>query len=316
MLQQTINWIMYSLMDLNSSSRLFASLNYFIYDVIKILFLMFLLISFVTFLRTYINQEKFKIWLSKGGIFSNIFASIFGAITPFCSCSSIPIYLSMIKANIPLGVSFSFLVTSPIINEYLVVLMLGFFGLKVTIAYILSGIFLGVFSGMILGRLKLEKYIIRDPGKKILEIKINYNFKKRVIFGLREGKYIIKKLWIWVLAGVALGAIIHNYIPQELIEVIVGKTGVFAVPLSVLLGIPIYANCVAILPIAVILFQKGLPLGTVLAFMMSLSALSLPEAIILKSVMKLKLLILFFSIVALGIIFTGYLFNFLQHILI
>ncbi len=318
MLDTLINWILYSLIGLNSGLKWVESLNFFIYDSIKILLLLFVMIFLIGFLRTYVSQEKIKKWISKKKYgLGNLMASLFGAITPFCSCSSIPLFISFLEAGIPLGVTFSFLITSPLVNEYLVVLMLGFFGWKITIAYIISGILIGVISGIILGKMKLEKYLEKDLFKnKVSEKETRYNkISKRFLFGLNEAKSIVKKLWIWILAGVGIGAVIHNYIPAEVIQSIVNKGGLFAVPLAVILGVPMYGSCAAIIPIAVVLFQKGVPLGTALAFMMATAALSFPEAVILRRAMKLRLIAIFFGVVALAIILTGYLYNVLQAVL-
>lgn len=315
MLDQLINWILYSLLSLDSSLKWVESLNFFIYDSIKILLLLFTMISVIGFLRTYLSQAKIKKWITtkKYGL-SNIFASLFGAITPFCSCSSIPLFLSFLEAGVPLGVTFSFLITSPLVNEYLVVLMYGFFGWKITLAYVISGILIGVISGLILGKMKLEKYLVKDliSNDKNIEKEIKYTkIEQRLKFGLNEATSIIKKLWKWILIGVGIGAIIHNYVPADLIQSIVSKGGFLSVPLAVILGVPMYGSCAAIVPIAVVLFQKGMPLGTALSFMMAISALSFPEAVILRRAMNLKLIAIFFSVVTLGIIITGYLFNFL-----
>ncbi len=189
-----------------------------------------------------------------------------------------------------------------------------FFGFKITVLYVISGILIGVFAGLILGKMKLEKHLVKDlvaSNSKIKEIKYN-KIKERIVFGIKEAKSIVKKLWVWILVAVAIGALIHNYLPQEFIQGIISKGGVFTVPIATLLGVPLYGSCAAIVPIAVVLFQKGIPLGTVLAFMMAIAALSLPEAIILRRAMKLKLIAIFFGIVTLAIIFTGYLFNLLQ----
>jgi len=211
------------------------------------------------------------------------------------------------------------LITSPLINEYLVVLMLGFFGWKITLAYVISGMILGIFSGVILGKMKLEMYLERDIAGSGDEGACKVNRKgigQRIGFGLNEAKCMIKKLWLWVLVGVGIGALIHNYVPQEAIQSIVNKTGPFSVIIAVLAGVPMYGSCAAIVPIAVVLFQKGFPLGTALAFMMAVAALSLPEAVMLRRAMKLKLIAIFFAITSLGIIFTGYLFNVLVRILV
>jgi len=320
MLEELVNWILYSAIGLNPEIKWVESLDFFIYDSIKIILLLFVMISIIGFLRTYLPQNEVKKWISgKKYGFNNLIAACFGAITPFCSCSSIPIFLSFLRAGVPLGVTFSFLITSPLVNEYLVVLMLGFFGWKITLAYVISGILIGVICGLVLGRMKLEKYLVEDlisaNNKAGKEIKYN-SIQKRIIFGLNEALSIIKKLWIWVLVGVGIGAVIHNYVPSEVIQSVVSKGGIFAVPLVVILGVPMYGSCAAIVPIAVVLFEKGVPLGTALAFMMAIAALSLPEAVILRRAMKLKLIAIFFGIVALAIILTGYLYNILQVILV
>jgi len=315
MLQIITDWLVGSVFGLNPASRLAHSLNFFIYDSVKILLLLFFMIAIIGFLRTYLPQRKVKKWLSgmKMGL-GNLSASLFGAVTPFCSCSSIPIFLGFLEAGIPLGVTFSFLITSPLINEYLVVLMWGFFGWKITLAYVISGILIGTLSGIILGKMKLEKHLVKDIIAKNSEIKDvrHEGMKSRVSFGINESVSILKKLWIWVLVGVGIGAIIHNYVPQEVIQRIINAGGIFTVPIATALGVPMYGSCAAIVPIAVVLFQKGIPLGTALAFMMATAALSLPEAIILRRAMKLKLIAIFFGIVTLAIIFTGYMLNALQ----
>ena len=318
MLQLIVDWLTYSILKLDPGSKLGAGINFFIYDSAKIILLLFVLIAVIGFLRSFISQQKIKAWITGTRVWGNFFASLFGAVTPFCSCSSIPIFISFLKAGVPLGITFSFLITSPLINEYLVVLMLGFFGWKITLAYVISGMAIGIISGVILGKMKLEKYMEKDivveNAEEVSWIKYK-GIKQRIIFGANEAKSIVQKLWIWVLIGVGLGALIHNYVPEEAIRAIISKTGIFSVPIATLIGVPMYGSCAAIVPIAVVLFQKGFPLGTALAFMMAVAALSLPEAIMLRRAMKLKLIAIFFSITALAIIITGYLFNALQKIL-
>jgi len=311
--------MLYSIFGLDSSSALVQSLNFFIYDSVKILLLLFFMIFAIGFLRTYLPQRKIKKLLSgkKRGV-ANFAASIFGAITPFCSCSSIPIFLGFLEAGVPLGVTFSFLITSPLVNEYLVILMLGFFGWKITAAYVVSGILIGVFSGMVLGKMKLEKYLVKDlisSNSKLAKERKYKTIRHRLLFGFEEASSITKKIWLWVLAGVGIGALIHNFVPNELIQELINSSGVLAVPIATLLGVPIYGSCAAIVPIALVLFEKGVPLGTALAFMMATAALSIPEAVMLRRAMKLQLILIFFAITALAIIFTGYLLNFLQPFL-
>jgi uncharacterized protein len=319
MLQIAVDQLTYSLLRLDSASKLGAGINFFIYDSVKILLLLFVMISIIGFLRSFVSQEKIKAWVSQKKGLGNFFAALFGAVTPFCSCSSIPIFLSFLKAGIPLGVTFSFLITSPIINEYLVVLMFGFFGWKITMMYVASGLAIGIVSGVILGKMKLEKYLEKDivdlNRAAVQEVKYR-GIKQRVAFGFSEAVSIVSKLWVWILIGVGIGAGIHNYVSQDMVQSIAGKAGIFSVPLAVLIGVPMYGGCAAILPIAVVLFQKGFPLGTALSFMMAVSALSFPEAVMLRRAMKLKLISIFFVITTLAIILTGYLFNFLQKVLV
>lgn len=320
MLQLIVDWFVYGVLKLPGSSKLAGVINFFIYDAIKIMLLLFAMIMVIGFLRTFLPHGKVKEWLSKGRGSGNLFASLFGAATPFCSCSSIPIFLSFLEAGVPLGIAFSFLITSPLINEYLAVLMFGFFGWKITLAYIISGIAIGAVSGIVLGRMRLERYLVNDiisPDVDMFNDGAKFRrLKDRILFGVNEAKSIVRKLWGWVLVGVGIGALIHNYIPQEAVQTLVGKTGVFSVPIATLIGVPMYGSCAAILPIAIVLFQKGFPLGTALAFMMAVSALSLPEAIMLRRAMKLRLIAIFFGITTLAIILTGYMFNLLQKILI
>jgi uncharacterized membrane protein YraQ (UPF0718 family) len=320
MLKVAVDWFLYALVDLDPSLKSAQAMNFFIYDSVKIILLLFVMIFAIGFLRTYIPQERVKSWLSgkkRGG--GNVMASMFGAVTPFCSCSSIPIFLGFLEAGIPLGVTFSFLITSPLVNEYLAVLMLGFFGWKITLAYVVSGVLIGVFSGLILGTMRLDKHLVTDifalNSKDEEEVQY-YEVKDRLAFGLNESTSIIRKLWIWVLVGVGIGAVIHNYVPEEVIHGIISRGGVFSVPIATILGVPIYGSCAAIVPIAVVLFQKGVPLGTALAFMMATVALSLPEAVILRRAMKLRLILIFFGVTTLAIIFIGYLFNILQNLMI
>jgi hypothetical protein len=318
MLLKFSDWLVYGVIGLDPSSRFGASVNFFVYDSVKIILLLYVMIFTIGVLRSFVSPLKVREWGKKRGIVSNFFAAAFGAVTPFCSCSSIPIFLSFLKVGIPLGVTFSFLITSPLINEYLVVLMLGFFGWKITALYVLSGILIGVISGVVLGRMRLERYLARDMAEnnsREIEEKNYRTFSDRVRFGFTEAVSIVRKIWMWVLVGVGLGALIHNYVPDEIVHSIISRVGVFSVPISTILGVPMYGSCAAIVPIAIVLFQKGIPLGTALAFMMAIAALSLPEAIMLRRAMNLRLILIFFGVTAAAIIFTGYIFNILQKLL-
>jgi len=311
MLKFAIDFLTYQILGLSPASKIGQVINFFIYDSIKIIFLLLVMISLIGFLRSFISQNKIRTWIEKQPKFiGHLVAALFGAFTPFCSCSSIPIFLSFLEAGIPLGITFSFLITSPLLNEYLFILMASFFGLKIAIIYALSGISIGVVAGMVLGKMKLEKYLKPDVITPAIEDESQLfpNFKSRIVFGISEGYQITKKLILWILLGVSIGSLIHNLIPQEAIQTLIGKGGILTIPVATLLGVPMYGSCAAIVPIAVVLFQKGVPLGAALAFMMAVSALSLPEAIILKRAMQTKLIVIYFSIVALGIMFIGFLF--------
>ena len=319
MLLKLADWLTYDIFRLVPETKFGGAIHFFIYDSAKILLLLFGLIFVIGVMRTFLPQSTIRKWMNRRGIAGNFFSALFGALTPFCSCSSIPIFLGFLEAGIPLGVTFSFLITSPLINEYLVVLMLGFFGWKIAALYVVSGMLIGITAGTILGKMKLEIYLENDLIEKRSadnEERTFPAFPSRLRFGWEESSSITRKIWGWVLIGVGIGAVIHNYVPQETIHAIISKTGIFSVPIATILGVPMYGSCAAIVPIAVVLFQKGIPLGTALAFMMAIAALSLPEAIMLRRAMKLHLILVFFSITAAAIIVTGYIFNFLQSVLI
>jgi len=312
MIKEIVDWFIISILNIELKSKLGSSLDFFIYDSIKIFLLLFVMITVIGILRSYVSNKKIKEKLSKQkGFVGNILASLFGALTPFCTCSSIPFFIGFVEAGVPLGIAFSFLITSPIINEYMAVIMFGVFGLKITLIYILLGITIGTIGGIVIGKTKPEKDIVKDIYIKSLndkEMKFN-NFKQRISFGLNESTTIIKKIWLFIFIGLGIGAVIHGFVPDAFFSSLISKTGMFSVPLATILGVPLYASCAAIVPIAVVLFQKGLPLGTAMAFMMATASLSLPEAIILRRVMNLKLIAKFFGIVTLGIIVIGYIFN-------
>ena len=319
MLLKFADALVYGLLGLDRAKPLSGAVHFFVYDSVKILLLLFTMILVIGVLRTYLPQAKIKRWMGRRGGVGSFLAALFGAVTPFCSCSSIPIFFGFLEAGIPLGVSFSFLITSPLINEYLVVLMFGFFGWKITALYVASGLLIGTLSGIILGRMRLERYLVSDfisSAKETGEGQVFRSFRERLRFGWQESCSITRKIWGWVLIGVGIGAVIHNYVPQETIQSIVGSMGFFSVPVAVILGVPMYGSCAGIVPIAVVLFQKGMPLGTALGFMMAVAALSLPEAIMLRRAMKLPLIAIFFGVTTLAIIVTGYFLNFLQHVLV
>jgi uncharacterized membrane protein YraQ (UPF0718 family) len=317
MLLKLSDWLVYQLAGMDSESRFGGAVHFFVYDTLKIFLLLAGMIFLIGVLRTWLPEQKLKAWMGRGGWWGNVVAALFGAVTPFCSCSSIPIFISLLKAGVPLGVTFSFLITSPLINEYLVILMAGEFGVPVTVAYVAGGMFIGITAGMVLGHLQLERYLEEDILRSAHETEgpVVYTWAKRLRYGFDEAVGVVRQIWMWVLVGVAVGAVIHNYVPQEAIQRLMSATGVFSVPLATLFGVPMYGSCAAIVPVAVVLFEKGIPLGTALAFMMAMAALSLPEAIMLRRTMSLPLIGLFFGITSAGIILLGYLLNLLEPLL-
>lgn len=311
MLNTFTDFLVYHLLGLSPETHFGESVHFFVYDVIKILFLIFTVMTIIGFIRTYLSPQKLKEFMtkSKWGL-GNLAASSFGAVTPFCSCSSIPLFLGFIKARVPLGIAFSYLITAPLVNEVAFVMMGGLFGWRLALIYAFTGIALGVVVGLILGKLNLEKHLILEGENAILNEKLLPKvFKKRITYALSDTFKTLKKLWPYVVGGVAVGAFIHGYVPQEFFVNTVGKYEMLSVPMAVLLGVPIYAGCSAVVPVVFSITSSGVPLGTSLAFMMSIAGLSLPEAIILKRVMKFKLLALYFGVVTIGIIAIGLLFN-------
>ena len=317
MLTELIDLLIYDWAGMDPESKFTGAVHFFFYDTIKIFLLLAAMIFVIGVLRSYLPEHKLKAWMSQGGIVGNFVAALFGAITPFCSCSSIPIFISLLKAGVPLGVTFSFLITSPIINEYLVILMAGEFGMPITIAYVCSGLLIGTVAGAILGKMGLSKYLEQDiiNSARAYDSEVQHTIITRLRYGLDEAVSVIQQIWLWVIVGVGIGAFIHNYVPQDTIHSLMAATGIFSVPIATVLGVPMYGSCAAIVPIAVVLFQKGIPLGTALAFMMAMAALSLPEAIMLRRTMHLKLIGIYFGITTLAIIFTGYLLNLLANYL-
>jgi len=312
-IQIFVNWLVYSLFSLQHGSVLGGAINFFIYDSIKILILLAVIIFVVSYIRTYLAPERIKKFLSKKFEFlGNMTASTIGIFTPFCSCSAVPLFIGLVESGVPLGVTFSYLIAAPLINEVAAALLWGLFGWKIALLYVASGWIISVLAGFILGKMKLERYVEEYVYKIKIKQQATLNKKlqkERISESLGETKSITKKVFFYVLIGIAIGAFIHGYAPENLLTQIAGKGNWFAVPIAVLIGVPLYANAAGMIPIVSSLIEKGLPLGTALAFMMAVTALSLPEAIILRKVMKPRLLAIYFGIVALGIIFTGYLFN-------
>lgn len=316
MFQIFANWLTYTLLNLDPKTKLGSSINFFVYDTIKIYFLMLAIIAVIAFIRTYLPPHKLKEIFAKQrfGI-GNLSAAILGAVTPFCSCSGVPIFIGFLKAEIPLGIAFSFIITSPLVNEIVFVLMGGTFGWKIATLYALSGIILGVVAGIIIGKMNLEKEIILNLDDKGENLFLDYLPKSlggKIQYSLHESFNTFKKLWLIIAIGIGVAAGIHGYVPADFFRQYLNINSFLAVPIATLVGIPIYAGCSTIVPIIFALTTQGVPLGTALAFMMGIAGLSLPEAIILKKVMTTKLLVIFFGTVAVGIILIGYLFNLIQ----
>jgi len=299
----------------NLTGQVNDTVNFFIYDTFKIWFLLITIIFAVSYLRTHFNTEYVRSYLQgKSEFTGNILAALFGIITPFCSCSAIPLFLGFIQARIPLGVTFSFLISSPLNNEIAIALLFGIFGWKITLLYIGFGLFIAIVGGYIIGRMNMEKYVIIDVkvmDGELDDVKIKLTFKQRVRQSFDYTKDIFNKIWLYVLVGVSIGAFIHGYVPTELIVQYAGPNNQFAPLIAVLAGIPMYSNASGVMPLIEVLTSKGMLLGTALSFMMAITALSLPEAMILKKILHTKLIVLFFSIVGFGIVCIGYLFNFI-----
>ena len=310
------NWMTFSLFGIEQGTHLGASVQFFIYDILKIFALMILITHFMSALRYYLPIEKLRNFLTKRKLYGldYFFATIFGAITPFCTCSSIPLFVGFLEARIPLGVTFAFMITSPLINEVAVALFFGVFGWKVTLAYVLAGILLGMLGGFILGKLKMEKYVadfvwkVKTKKKEQGETK-KESFKKIFPKISKEAFKIVKRIAPYILVGIGIGAFIHGYVPEGFFEEHLEEAGFLGVPLAVILAVPMYSNASGVIPIIQSLVAKGVPLGTALAFMMATVGLSLPEALILKKVLKWQLLAVFFGIVTIGIIVIGYFLN-------
>ncbi len=317
-LQPISDFIVDDIIGMTKGSHLTETMRFFIFEVPKVLLLLVLIIFGVGILRTYFTPEKTRKALEGKSLFTgNILAALLGIVTPFCSCSAIPLFIGFVEAGVPLGVTFSFLIAAPMINEVAVVMLLGLFGWKVTLIYIGTGLFIAIFSGWVIGKLKLERYI----AEWVFKVKVNQEnsiieenkqFSERISSGYNAVKEIVGKIWIYIVIGIAVGAGAHGYVPEDFLGALLGKGSWYGVPLAIVLGVPMYSNAAGIIPIVSVLIDKGVSLGTALAFMMSVIALSLPEIIILKKILKWQLIAIFVGIVASGIVAVGYLFNFVM----
>lgn len=310
------DFIIYTIAGLESSTQLTNAIWFFIYEVPKVLLLLILVVFVVGIIRSYFSPERTrKILGGKSQFTGNILASALGVVTPFCSCSAIPLFLGFVQSGIPLGVTFSFLIAAPMINEVALVLLFGLFGWKTALLYAATGLIIAIVSGYTIGRLKLEKYVeswvYETKARNTDLINEKILFSERIDSGISAVKEIVAKVWIYIVTGIAVGAGIHAYVPENFMASLMGRSAWWSVPLSVLIGIPMYSNAAGIIPVVQVLLEKGASLGTVLAFMMSVIGLSLPETIILKKVLKFQLIGIFIAVVGVGIIIVGYLFNFI-----
>ena len=312
-LEKSVDTLVYGFFAMDKNTAIAESLHFFIFDTIKIYILLVLIIFVVSFLRTYFNTDKVRVYLQgKSEFTGNILAALFGIITPFCSCSAIPLFLGFMQARIPLGITFSFLISSPMNNEIAIALLFGLFGWKITALYIGFGLLVAIIGGFAVGKMGMEKYVLIPvvPMNGDLEnVEIKLTFKQRSKDSWNYTYDILEKIYLYVLIGVGIGAFIHGYVPTDFIVHYAGSNTWYSVPLAVLMGVPMYSNAAGVMPLIEVLTGKGMLLGTALSFMMAITALSLPEAMILKRILHVRLIATFFGIVALGIVGVGYLFN-------
>ncbi len=308
------NFFSYGLLGLKQGSHLGDAVQFFVYDAPKVMMLLTLVVFIIGMIRSFFTQERTRKYLAgKRESAGNVMAALLGIVTPFCSCSAVPLFLGFVQAGIPLGVTFSFLIAAPMVNEIALILLYGLLGWKVAAIYFTSGLLIAIISGWIIGRFKLEHWIedwvqeLRAGEALVIEGKLTW--ADRVMRGKEAVRDIVGKVWIYVIAGIAVGALIHGYVPEDFMARIMGKDAWWSVPAAIVVGIPMYSSAAGIVPVVEALLGKGAALGTVLAFMMSVIALSLPEMVILRKVLKPKLIGVFIAVVGSGILFTGFLFN-------
>ena len=313
-LQWAADGIVFGILKLRPGAHLTETLRFFLFEVPKVLLLLTLIVFFVGIIRSYFSPERTRKILEGKSLFAgNVMAGMLGIVTPFCSCSAIPLFLGFVEAGIPLGVTFSFLLAAPMINEVAVVLLFGLFGWKTALLYVSTGLIIAIAAGWTIGKLKLERFVeewvYKMKGGEGAVENGRLSLAKRIGYGFETVKDIVGKVWIYVAIGIAFGAAVHGYVPENFMASIMGKSAWWSVPLSVLIGVPLYSNAAGIVPIVQALLSKGASLGTALAFMMSVIGLSLPEMIILRKVLKLPLILVFAGIVATGIMIVGFVFN-------
>ncbi len=318
-IQHFADWLIHSVFQIAAGTKLGDALNFFVYDTLKILLLLFVIVFLMGIINTYFPVEKVRQFLTQRKLYGldYFFASIFGAITPFCSCSSVPLFIGFVRGGIPLGVTFAFLITSPLVNEVAIAMFLGMFGWKATLIYAGSGIVLGTVGGWLLGKLKLEP-LLSDWAKKIMAanqavtaelVADGRSFYQRLPEIGKGAWEIVRGVVVYVIIGIGIGAAMHGYVPEQFFAEYLGSGAWWTVPLAVVLAVPMYANAAGIVPVIQVFVAKGVPLGTAIAFMMATVGLSIPEGTLLKKVMSLKLIFIYFGVVALFIILSGYLFN-------
>lgn len=311
------DWFVYQILNLSPGSKLGSALNFFVYDVIKIFILLIIIIYAITFFRSFFPPEKTRKMLASNkrhSFLAHVLAALLGIVTPFCSCSAVPLFIGFVEAGIPLGVTFSYLIAAPMVNEVALGLLYGLFGLKIALIYIISGEIIAIVGGFILGKMDLEKYV----EDYVYQIKTHTDtdinaptLKERLSDSLLFTRHLIKRIWIYVVIGIAIGGFMHGWVPANALAQYAGKENPFAVFIAVAVGIPLYSNAAGIIPLVSELTRAGVAIGTALSFMMAVTALSLPEMILLRRVLKPHLLAIFIGIVGTGILFTGYLFNFI-----
>ncbi len=314
MLKEFSHYVVYSLFNMQQDTRLAGAVEFFIYDTIKIFLLLSVIIFAVSVIRSYFPPERTKRILShKKEFIGNIFAALLGVVTPFCSCSAVPLFIGFVEAGVPLGVTFSFLISSPMVNEVALVLLWGMFGWKIAVIYMATGLFVAIVAGMVIGKLKLEKwveeYVYKIHSLGVAQENVKQKFKARLASARWNTADILKRVWLFVIIAIGIGGFIHGYVPEDFLVRYAGPQNPFGVPVAVALGVPLYSNAAGVIPIVYALMEKGMSIGTVLAFMMAVTALSLPEMIILRKVLKIKLLAVFVGIMTVTIIAVGYLFN-------
>lgn len=305
-------WLAFDVLRLSEASRLGSAVQFFVYDTPKVLMLLVLIVFFVGIVRTFFTpQTTRRLLAGKRESVGNILAAGLGVVTPFCSCSAVPLFIGFVTAGVPLGVTFSFLIAAPMVNEVALVLLYGLFGWQVAMLYLATGLFIAMLAGWVIGRLKLEshveEWVYQTQVGEAADVKLNWEARLQAAW--QAVKEIVKKVWPFIVLGIAIGAVIHGYVPENFMASIMGKSAWWSVPVAVLIGVPMYSNAAGMIPVVQALLGKGAALGTALAFMMAVIALSLPEILILRRVLKPRLIVIFVAVVALGIVLVGYLFN-------